>query len=375
MRSVARINLAALERNVGRLRAHVGPGVAVCAVVKADAYGHGAVPAARAALAGGATWLAVVTAAEATELRRAGIDARVLVLGPLPGDDLAEAVDAGAEVVVWEEEGLQRLLALGRPAAVHVKLDSGMGRLGQRDAAVALDLCRRVADAAHLRLTGAMTHFATADERGDAFFGEQLARFRPFADAVRARHPGVVLHAANSAATFRDPAAHFDMVRPGVAVYGMDPFQQDPAALGLEPVMAWTSALVSVKPLDAGESVGYGRHFVAERATTIGNVPAGYADGMRRALRWGGAELLVGGRRVPLVGSVSMDSVGVDLGPGARERIGDPVTILGTDGDERITAEEIAGRLGTINYEITCMVGPRVPRLHHRDGAPDAGAA
>ncbi|MGX6449850.1 alanine racemase, partial [Patulibacter sp. S7RM1-6] len=332
------------------------------------------VPAARSALAAGATWLAVVTAGEATELRRAGVDARLLVLGPLPGDDLVEAVAADAEVVVWEEDGLDRLRALERPAAVHVKLDSGMGRLGQRDPDVALDLCRRVAETPQLRLTGAMTHFATADERGDAFFGEQLARFATFAGRVRERFPGVVLHAANSAATFRDPAAHFDMVRPGVALYGMDPYQEDPDGLGLEPVMAWTSALVSVKPLEAGESVGYGRHFVAAQATRIGNVPAGYADGMRRALRTGGAELLVAGRRVPLVGSVSMDSVGVDLGPGAGEAVGAPVTILGRDDAERITAEEIARRLGTINYEVTCMVGPRVPRLHHRDGAPVAAA-
>lgn len=374
MRVVARVNVAAIERNVARIAALVGPGTAVCAVVKADGYGHGAVQAARAALAGGAGWLAVVTAAEATALRRGGLDARLLVLGPLQDDDLPEALDARAEVVVWDDEGVDRLERLGRPAGVHVKLDSGMGRLGQRDAAVALGLCNRVAATSPLRLSGAMTHFATADDPDDPLFGVQLARFSSWAREVRACHPDVVLHAANSAATLRDPAAHFDLVRPGIAIYGLDPMNRDPGDHGLEPALEWTSRLASVKALGAGEGVGYGQRFVADAPTTIGTVTAGYADGVRRALT-GAGSVLVGGRRAPMAGTVSMDSVGVDLGPGASERAGAPVVLIGRDGEERITAEEVAGLLGTINYEVTCAIGPRVPRVHHHDGAPVPEAA
>lgn len=366
MRVVARINVAAIERNVALLARRVGPAVAVCAVVKADGYGHGAVAAARAAVAGGASWLAVVTATEAAALRRAGIDSRLLVLGPLGEDDLPVALDARAEVVVWDADGVDRLARLGRPADVHVKLDSGMGRLGQRDPDVALRLCDRLAAGGPLRLSGAMTHFATADDPDDPLFDEQLRRFTGWAEEVRRRHPGVVVHAANSAALLRSAAAHFDLVRPGIAIYGLDPHNRDPDAHGLEPALTWTSRLAAVKPLEVGESVGYGRRFVADAPTTIGTVTAGYADGVRRALSNVG-EVLVGGRRVPIAGTVSMDSIAVDLGPDPRVRVGDPVVLVGRDGDERLTAERMAGLLGTINYEITCGIGPRTPRIHHRD--------
>lgn len=373
MRSVARINLAAIERNVARMRAALTPGTAFCAVVKADAYGHGAVAVARAAVAGGADRLAVVTAAEATVLWQAGLDVRLLVLGPLQDAELDEALDAGAEVVAWDEATVGRLVDVGRPAAVHLKLDSGMGRLGQRDPERFDALCETVADAPHLRLAGVMTHFATADDPHDPFFGTQLERFAAVAERVRARFPGVTVHAANSAATLRDPASHFDMVRSGIAIYGMDPFGRDPADHGLEPALTWESWLASSKPCEPGDGVGYGRRFVADRTTRIGNVPVGYADGVRRHLSGAGADVLVGGRRVPMVGTVSMDSFGIDLGPDAAEPVGTAVTLIGRVGDERILAEDLAALLGTINYEITCAIGTRVRRVYHRDDALLAG--
>lgn len=373
MRSVARINLAAIERNVARLRVTLTPGAAFCAVVKADAYGHGAVAVARAALVGGADRLAVVTAAEATTLRQAGIDTRLLVLGPLQDDELGEALDAGTEIVAWDEATVGRLVDVGRPAAVHLKLDSGMGRLGQRDPEQLLALCETVADAAHLQLAGVMTHFATADDPGDRFFGEQLERFTAVAERVRTRFPGLTVHAANSAATLREPASHFDMVRNGIAIYGMDPFGRDPAEHGLEPALTWESWLASSKPCEPGDSVGYGRRFVADRSTRIGNVPVGYADGVRRHLAETGGEVLVAGRRVPMVGTVSMDSFGVDLGPDADEPVGADVLLIGYVGGETILAEDVARRLGTINYEVTCAIGTRVRRVYHRDGEPLAG--
>lgn len=375
MRSVARINLAAIERNVARLRASLVRGVAFCAVVKADAYGHGSVDVARAALAGGAGCLAVVTAAEATTLREAGVEARLLVLGPLQDAELDEALDAGSEVVAWDDATVGRLVDVGRPASVHLKFDSGMGRLGQRDPERMVALCETITDAAHLQLVGVMTHFATADDADDPFFGEQLERFTAVARRVRARFPGVVVHAANSAATLREPASHFDMVRNGIAIYGMDPFGRDPAEHGLEPALTWESWLASSKPCEPGDGVGYGRRFVADRTTRIGNVPVGYADGVRRHLSGAGGEVLVDGRRVPMVGTVSMDSFGIDLGPESGEPVGADVTLIGRVGDEQILAEDLATQLGTINYEVTCAIGSRVRRIYHRDGEPLAGSS
>jgi alanine racemase len=365
VRALARVNVAAIERNVARLRRELRPGVELCAVVKADGYGHGAVPAARAALAGGATWLAVAAAQEAAELRAAGIDARLLVLGALSPSELDTALAAGADVAAWREAFVAAVAARGG-GRVHVKLDTGMGRLGTRDLAEAT----RVADAAArtdgVQLAGAMTHFATADEPGDAFFGEQLRRFRAWVEPLVARHPDVVVHAANSAALLRDAGTHFDLVRAGVAIYGLDPFQEDAAARELEPALELSSYVAEVKACAAGESTGYGRRFVAQRATTIATVPIGYGDGVRRALT-NNAELLVNGRRFPLVGTVSMDNVTLDVGPdGGGVRVGDPALLIGAG----VPAEEMARRLGTINYEITCGLTPRVPREHHRDGEP-----
>jgi len=368
-RAVARVNLAAIERNVARLRDATGPGVELCAVVKADGYGHGAAPSARAALSGGAASLAVAAAAEAAELRAAGIDAPILVLGALSGPELDVALDARAEIVAWREPFVGAIL---RPARVHVKLDTGMGRLGTRDAAEATRVADAIAAAPHLELAGAMTHYATADEPDDGFMPEQLARFTAWAEPLRERHPGLVLHTANSAATLRDPATHFDLVRTGVAIYGLDPFQRDPGDHGLEPVLELQSYVAEVKPIAPGESAGYGRRFVAEHPTTLATVPVGYGDGVRRALT-NNADVLVGGRRRPLRGTVSMDNVTIELAPGEPQADrGDEAVLIGGQGGERILAEEWARRLDTINYEITCGLSRRVRRVYHRDGIPAA---
>jgi alanine racemase len=370
VRALARVNLSAIERNVERLLAATGPGTALCAVVKADAYGHGMVPCARAALAGGATWLAVATALEARALRDGlGDDAvRILVLGALSEEELPIALDAGADVSVWTVQRAELLAATGRPARVHVKLDTGLGRLGTRDAEEADAVAEVVAGAEALELAGAWTHFATADERGDAFFGEQLARFRAWAEPLRARHPGVLLHAANSAALLRDAASHFDLVRPGIAVYGMDPFGEDPAQRDLEPALELVSYVAALKIAQPGESAGYGRRWTAQRDTLVATAPIGYGDGYRRALG-NKAEALLHGRRIPLVGTVSMDNVTFDAGaPGLGAQLGDDLVLLGAQGAEQITAEDLARQIDTINYEVTTGITARVPRVHHRDG-------
>ena len=376
-RARASVNLAAIERNCARLRTQLRHGAALCAVVKADGYGHGAVQSARAALAGGASWLAVADACEARELREAGLrDVRVLVIGALSPLELEEALAADADVVVWNESYLEAIGAAGG-GRVHVKFDSGMGRLGTRDPVEASRVADVAQQTAGVRLVGVMTHFATADDlKDDGFFARQLADFTRWARTVKDEHPEIVVHAANSAATMREPEAQFDMVRCGIAIYGMDPFGRDPAARALEPALELSSYVAEAKLCRAGESAGYGRQFVADGDTYVGVLPIGYGDGWRRGLS-NNADVLIGGHRHPLVGTVSMDSITVDLGldvepDGVR---GERAILIGIQGSERITAEEVARRLETINYEITCALTPRVPRFYHRDGvAVDAGA-
>ena len=216
-------------------------------------------------------------------------------------------------------------------------------------------------------MAGIWTHFATADEIGDDFFDQQLARFTPLAQELKARHPEITVHAANSAAVFRDPAAHFDMARCGIAIYGLDPFQEDPAARGLEPALELHSYVADVKRFRAGSSAGYGRTWKASQDTWVGVLPIGYGDGVRRGLS-NNAEVLVRGRRHPLVGTVSMDNVTIDLGPESDVSPGDEAVLIGAQGEERILAEEVAGRLGTINYEVTCGISARVPRVPAEPG-------
>jgi len=376
-RAQARVNVAAIERNCARLCTELRRGAALCAVVKADGYGHGAVQSARAALAGGASWLAVAGGHEARELREAGLrGVRVLVMGALSPVELAEALAADVDVVVWNERYLEAVAAAGG-GRVHVKFDSGMGRLGTRDPVEASRVAAAARDTPGVQLAGVMTHFATADDlKDDGFFARQLAAFTSWARTIKDEQPELIVHAANSAAMLRDAEAQFDMVRCGIAVYGMDPFGKDPAARALEPALELSSYVAEVKPCRVGESAGYGRQFKAELDTCIAVLPIGYGDGWRRGLS-NNADVLIGGHRYPLVGTVSMDSITVDLGIDAdAERLrGERAILIGFQGSERITAEEVARRLDTINYEVTCALTPRVPRIYHRDGAPIGGSA
>jgi alanine racemase len=362
LRALARVNLGAIERNVARLCGATGPGTRMCAVVKADGYGHGAAHAAAAAIRGGASWLAVAAAQEAAEVR--GLGAPVLVMGAISAEELPLALGAGADVVAWSEEFVE--LLGDRPARVHVKLDTGMGRLGTRDVDQALRVAELIEAAPSLELAGAMTHFATADEDPE-FLAAQLERFEPFAETLHAGRPDLLVHAANTAATLTAPQSHFDMVRCGIGIYGCDPMNEDPDRWGLEPALELSSYVASIKPAAVGDSAGYGRRFVAERETRIATLPIGYGDGIRRSLS-NNCDVLIGGRRYPLVGTVSMDNITVDLGPDSEVKIGDQATIIGRNGDERQTAEDLARRIGTIDYEIVCGISPRVPRRYHRDG-------
>lgn len=323
-RSEITIDLGALRRNVRRVL-DVLEGAELWAVVKADGYGHGALDCGRAALQAGATALCVATVGEALALRRDRPDARLIVLGPTAAGDVADAREARLELVVGDER-------IPEGVRVHVKLDTGMGRWGGAELPA---LGREV--------VGVMAHLATADDDLD-FARRQLERFRE----ATAGLDGVTLHTANSAAALRLPESHFDAVRCGIALYGLSPFGGDPGADGLEPVLGWESEVGLCKLLRPGESTGYGRRFVARADTWIGVVPVGYADGFRRSLV--GTEVLVGGRRCPVVGTISMDAFAVAL-EGPVEQ-GTTVTLVGGG----LLLEEHARVAGTINYELACGI-------------------
>ena len=331
-RSEIEIDLGALRRNA-RVLLRALDGAELWAVVKANAYGHGAVDASGAALGAGATALCVATVPEALPLRAEFPSVRIVVMGPATGREVADARDAGLELVVADgsvPEGVR----------VHLKLDTGMGRWGLSELT-----------APPAEVVGLMTHLATADS-DEAFARRQVERFA----GATAGHEHLKRHVANSAAALRLPEARFDAARCGIALYGLSPFGTDPGEDALEPVLRWHSLLAQVKRLEAGESTGYGRRFVAERPTWIGIVPVGYADGFRRDLT--GTEVRVGGKLRRVVGTVSMDSFAVALD---RELpAGTPVTLIG----HGVLAEEHARVAGTINYELLSRIdsGPERAR-------------
>src|SRR5919206_532484 len=324
-RSELTLDLGAVRRNA-RTLVRTLAGAQLWAVVKANAYGHGAVEVAAAALNEGAAALCVATVPEALELRPEFPLARILVMGPTASSrEIAQAREANLELAVWDDE-------IPEGVRVHLKLDTGMGRWGLSE------LPKPSA-----QVVGLMTHLATADT-DPVFAEEQVERFR----AATAAYSKLTRHAANSAAALRLPSARFDAVRCGVALYGLSPFMEDPAVDGLEPALSWRSYLGQVKQLQTGESAGYGRRFVAEEPTWIGIVPVGYADGFRRDLT--GTRVRVGGELRPVVGTISMDAFAVRLD---RELpVGTPVVLLG----HGVLAENHARVAGTINYELTCGV-------------------
>jgi alanine racemase len=365
-RAAALIDTRAVERNSAELAGRLAEGTELCAVVKAEGYGHGAALSAAAALRGGASRLGVAAAAEAEELRLHFAETPLLVLGALTGEELRTALEADADIALWRPDFRELCSRLGGergvPVRVHVKHDSGMGRLGERHPEAVVELARACAEDPNLELAGIWTHFATADETEDEFFGEQLAAFTEVAELVRGIQPGVTVHAANSAATLREAASHFDMVRCGIAIYGLDPFHRDPTEHRLEPALELRSYVADVKLFESGASAGYGRTWRAPEKTCVGVLPIGYGDGVRRALSNNG-EVLVRGRRHPIVGTVSMDNITVDLGPETDVEPGDEAVLIGAQGSERIYAEEIAARLDTINYEVTTGLAARVRRM------------
>ncbi|GAB4256591.1 alanine racemase [Deferrisoma sp.] len=361
----ARIDLGAVVHNVRALGALTPAGTAFMAVVKADAYGHGAVPVARAARDAGASWFGVALLEEALELRGAGLSEPVLVLGAVPASAAPAAVGAGVRLALFDPDLARALDAAargrGRPARVHLKIDTGMGRVGVRpeDLPAFLDLLGTLPG---VEVEGVFTHFATADETDLSFARNQLERFHRCLELLS--HRGVrprIRHAANTAGILALPESHLDLVRAGIGLYGIYPSDEVVRSADLRPVLRWTTRIAHLKDVPPGTPLSYGRTHVTPGPRRIATLPVGYGDGYPRLLSNRGA-VLVRGRRAPVVGRVCMDMILVDVTevPGAEP--GDEVVLLGRQGEEEIPADELARLTGTIPYEITCNVGKRVPR-------------
>ncbi len=356
--TVVEVDLDAVRHNVGLL---LPDGAGLMAVVKADGYGHGAPPVARAAVEAGASWLGVALVEEGIVLRDAGIsDTPILVLSECPPGAEEPALAAGLTPSLYSEAGLRRLVAVthGRPQRVHVKVDTGMGRVGMpADAVVGfLDKVRSHG----LTLEAMWTHFARADEPVSTT-SEQLLRFREAVDAAgKAGHEPTLLHAANTAATIDHPQTHLDLVRPGIGLYGIEPAPGIGGGLGLRPALTWRSRVAFVKRVVAGTPVSYGHTYAPRTDSWFATVPVGYADGYPRGVS-SRAEVLIRGARHRVAGIVTMDQTIVDCGDVAIEA-GDDVVLIGEQGGERISADELGSHAGTIGYEIVTRIGPRVPR-------------
>ena len=370
---IARVRPAAIEANIRRLVERAGS-AALCAVVKADGYGHGAVTAARAALAGGASWLAVATIREALEVAETadsvGSDAPVLILAEADPGLVASAsgrCSSRVRFTVASASGIQALAAAGGPArSVHLKVDTGMHRMGALPGELGAMVEALREAGPRLRLEGVWTHFAVADEPDDPFTAEQLRRF----DAAIAQlgASGVsadVVHAANSAGLLAHPDARRDMVRAGISIYGVPPSPALKGIVELEPALELVSRVTAVRTVAPGETVSYGRHWRAGEPTRVATVAIGYADGIRRDSGSAGVEVLVRGRRCPIVGAVTMDQLMVALPPVIADEatMGDEAVLIGRQGADEITATEVAQRLGTIAYEVLTSISARVPRV------------
>jgi alanine racemase len=370
----ADVDLGAIAHNVEVLAKHVAP-AEVCAVVKADGYGHGAIAVGQAALEAGATWLAVALIEEAAVMRKAGVTAPILILSQPRLDDFDAAVHYDLRLTVYTAEGIEAAsaaaIAEDKPARLHLKVNTGMNRVGAAPGDV-VDLARLVAARPELELEALWTHCAVADEPDHPFTTEQLAVFGHVVaqlDAEGLRPP--MLHAANSAAAIDHPQARFDLVRAGIAVYGVPPSPALADRLDLRPAMRLSAEVAMVKRVSAGERVSYGLRHEFDRPTTVVTVPIGYADGVPRRLSAHGGEVLIAGHRVPIVGVVTMDQLMVDVGD-LEVAVGDEVVLIGeqqADGaePERITADDWAARIDTIGYEVVCGIGPRVPRFYRRN--------
>lgn len=356
---VRTIDLAALRHNVACIRQSLPEGTGLMAVVKADAYGHGMLQTARNALSAGASWLAVARVEEGVLLRRAGITAPILVLGASLEEELPAGIAHGLTLTLTSLPSLQAMqheaVQQGRTCDVHLKLDTGMGRIGLRTEAEVQEVLCALKACPAVRLTGVFTHFADADGTDEQYTRMQLARFQALTAPLP---PDVLRHCANSAAIHRFPEAAMDMVRAGISMYGYPPVK---TPLALHPVMDWRTAVTHVKTVQPGEKISYGCTFTADKPMRLATIACGYGDGYHRHTS-GRAEVLLHGRRCPVVGRICMDQMMADVSALRDVQPGDEVILVGTAEDESITAEELAAWCDTISYEVLLAATGRVHR-------------
>lgn len=365
----AEVDLGALSHNVTEIRRVTGPGAELMAVVKANAYGHGAVEVSKAALASGASRLAVARTSEGVELRRAGIDVPILVLGFTPAVLIREVVEYELEQAVYGRDYArmvdEQASGMGVKIPVHIKVDTGMGRIGVvAGSSDAEDEVKEIAALPGLKSVGIFSHFAAADSADKTYTSTQWEKFIQLLDRLcREGLDFPLKHCANSAAILDFPQSHLNLVRAGIIMYGLFPSPEvSRNIIKLRPVMTFKTRVIQVKPVPPGFSVSYGCTYTTERESVIATLPVGYADGYSRRLSSRG-EVLIKERRAPVVGRVCMDQCMIDVGsiPGAAP--GEEVVLFGRQGDQVLPVEELAGWIGTINYEVVCMVGARVPRI------------
>lgn len=383
-RAWAEINLDAIENNIKAIRGYVTPSAKILGIVKADAYGHGYLEVARTLLENGADALAVACLDEAIQLRRCYIRCPILILGRSCTEEAETLVFYDVMPACFEYELAKAMsdaaVKLNKTARIHIKIDTGMGRVGYRytdDDEVntkTVDELLKIAALPNVEIDGIFTHFAVADEvdeDSDRYTNLQFERFCGVCDALKDRGLNIPLrHCANSAALIRFPKMHMDMVRPGVILYGKEPSPQvDCSGLNLKSAMTFKAKITNVKMIEKGASVSYGRRFVAENQTKIATVPVGYADGYSRILS-GQATVIAGGKMCNVVGNICMDQCMIDVSDVNNINIGDEVILFGNGDNIELPVESLAEKMGTINYEILCMVGKRIPRIYLKDGNP-----
>jgi alanine racemase len=375
--TVAEIHLSNLRHNVQALRSLLKPGVQLMAVVKADAYGHGALPCAQAVLDAGADTLGVGIVSEGIDLREQGVQAPIQVLIGIFPDEVDDLIQHNLTTTLHSQslaKGLsQRAGQLGKEVGVHIKVDTGMGRLGIAPEQLP-ELIEFVTRLKNIRIESIFTHFSSADNEDPAFTKNQIKRFQTSLDKLRKAKFNVPLaHCANSAALLQFPESQYDLVRPGITLYGalpapslaavVEPLTAKNEKFSLRPVMQWKTRILSINSLPKGSPVSYGKKFVTQRDSRIATLPVGYADGLERLLT-NRMQVLVHGHKVPQVGTICMDMCMVDVTDIAEVQEGDEVVLFGQQGKENITADEMAAQAGTISYEILCGVGKRVPRIY-----------
>ena len=360
--ATAHVNLAALSHNLAQVRAHIPADTDVLVAVKANGYGHGALPVAKHLQTQGVTWFGVATAREALELRSNGVTANILIFSPVY-EQVAELIEANVSLCIANEESLNAVVKTGLAAQArsHLKVDTGMGRLG-RPPADSLILAERLDKLG--ALAGVWTHFAASDEPDRAFTKEQLEKFAEFRGelAQATINPGLI-HAANSAATFAYPESHFDMVRPGIALYGYHSSSQiERLEPKLRPALTLSAPITFIKRVRAGTPISYGTLWRAPQDTTVATVRIGYADGYPRLLT-GKADVLIQGQRCPVVGRICMDQLMVDVGD-LEAKVGERATLIDAEKANQLDAESVARNIGTISYELLTSIAPRVARVY-----------